>query len=187
MRESGVVFGSEIMKNAKRRSAPLSSRCSGIVRGSCTTRARAKSRAANVARNESVTSAREARCTTNRPAQTMRKAKTSALPHWPGDTQTSAPAASIATIPKFVGLKRCFPFQRRRNLLAMVTAAAAAARRGDDVRSKRQSERPEISALQGSKAGRRKRREKASCAASAVPRRRIARETVTSKERAAIP
>ena len=33
-RESGVVFGSEIMKNVNSSSAPLSSRCSGIVIGS---------------------------------------------------------------------------------------------------------------------------------------------------------
>lgn len=33
-RESGVVFGSEIMKNVNNSSAPLSSRCSGIVGGS---------------------------------------------------------------------------------------------------------------------------------------------------------
>jgi hypothetical protein len=33
-RESGVVFGSEIMKKVKSRSAPLSSRCSGMVIGS---------------------------------------------------------------------------------------------------------------------------------------------------------
>ena len=32
--ESGVVFGSEIMKKANNSSAPLSSRCSGIVSGS---------------------------------------------------------------------------------------------------------------------------------------------------------
>ena len=35
-RESGVVFGSEIMKNVKSSSAPLSSRWSGIVNGSPT-------------------------------------------------------------------------------------------------------------------------------------------------------
>ena len=33
-RESGVVFGSEIMKNVKSSSAPLSSRWNGIVSGS---------------------------------------------------------------------------------------------------------------------------------------------------------
>ncbi len=36
VRESGVVFGSEIMKKVNSRSAPLSSRCSGIVTGSPT-------------------------------------------------------------------------------------------------------------------------------------------------------
>ena len=34
VRESGVVFGSEIMKNVNSSSAPLSSRCSGMVNGS---------------------------------------------------------------------------------------------------------------------------------------------------------
>ena len=34
LRESGVVFGSEIMKKAKRTSAPLSSRCRGMLMGS---------------------------------------------------------------------------------------------------------------------------------------------------------
>ena len=33
-RESGVVFGSEIMKKAKRRKAPLSRRCTGMASGS---------------------------------------------------------------------------------------------------------------------------------------------------------
>jgi len=33
-RESGVVFGSEIMKKAKSTSAPLSSRCRGMLIGS---------------------------------------------------------------------------------------------------------------------------------------------------------
>jgi len=33
-RESGVVFGSEIMKKVKRSSAPFSRRCIGIVSGS---------------------------------------------------------------------------------------------------------------------------------------------------------
>jgi len=33
-RESGVVFGSEIMKNVNSSSAPLSRRCSGMARGS---------------------------------------------------------------------------------------------------------------------------------------------------------
>jgi hypothetical protein len=34
LRESGVVFGSEIMKKVKSSSAPLPSRCSGIAIGS---------------------------------------------------------------------------------------------------------------------------------------------------------
>jgi hypothetical protein len=34
VRESGVVFGSEIMKNAKSTSAPVSSWCRGMVMGS---------------------------------------------------------------------------------------------------------------------------------------------------------
>jgi len=34
VRESGVVFGSEIMKKAKSTSAPLSSRCTGMLMGS---------------------------------------------------------------------------------------------------------------------------------------------------------
>ncbi len=33
-RESGVVFGSEIMKKVKSRNAPLSSRCQGMASGS---------------------------------------------------------------------------------------------------------------------------------------------------------
>jgi len=43
-RESGVVFGSEIMKNEKRSSAPLSSRCRGIASGSPRFIERAKTR-----------------------------------------------------------------------------------------------------------------------------------------------
>jgi hypothetical protein len=45
-RESGVVFGSETMKNEKRSSAPLSRRWSGIASGSPSARDRARTRSA---------------------------------------------------------------------------------------------------------------------------------------------
>ena len=60
----------------------------------------------------------------------------------------------MITTPKFVGLKRCLPLNRMTNLLAMVTMAAAMARPTELVRSRRQSESPEISALRGSNAAR---------------------------------
>ena len=56
----------------------------------------------------------------------------------------------MATKPKLVGLKRCLPRKRSTNLLAMVRIAAATASAGALVRSRRQTDRPEISALRGS-------------------------------------
>src|ERR687891_814467 len=80
----------------------------------------------------------------------MRKAKYSLLPHWAGETQTWLVRSSIATIPKFVGLKICFWPRLRANLLAMVTTAVRNASNGLLVRSSKQSESPEIRALRGS-------------------------------------
>src|SRR5436190_6192143 len=106
------------------------------------------------ARNVRVTSARAARLTTRPPRHTTKKPNKAKSPHWPGETQTLLPVKIIIrTMPKLVGLKMCLPFQRRVNLLAMVTNAVAAARSKELVRSKRQRERPEMSALLGSNAG----------------------------------
>jgi hypothetical protein len=134
-----------------------------------------------------VTSPRAARCTTNRPTQAIPNAKKAALPHWPGETQALPVAAIAAASAKFVGLKRCLPFHRKRNLLAIAPAPAAAASQAELVRRSRQRESAEISALQGSKAGSRARRVQASWTASAVATRRSARAAVTSKDRTAIP
>src|SRR5207249_10068376 len=94
--ESGVVLGSEIIKNAKRTRAPLSNRWIGMASGSPSHIDRPKRSAAQAPRNASVTSARLARVTTRHPADARRKPKVAALPHWPGDTHTS-PVTSIIT------------------------------------------------------------------------------------------
>ncbi len=134
-----------------------------------------------------MTSPRAARCTTKRPAQAMKNAKNAALPHWPGETHARLVAARMAASAMFVGLKRCLPFQRRRNLLEMAMTAAAVAIAGDPVRRRRHSESAEIKALHGSKTGRRKVRVQASCAARAVETTRSTRKGETSNESAVMP
>lgn len=57
----------------------------------------------------------------------MRKPKKAVLPHCPGETQTPGVRSIIAMIPKLVGLKICFPFKRKTNLLVMVKMAASIA------------------------------------------------------------
>src|SRR5437660_976676 len=83
-RESGVVFGSEIMKKANTSSAPFWRRCSGRAIGSPSQNERPKIRASQPARKARVTSARDARWTTSPPRQRTRKAKKAKSPHWPG-------------------------------------------------------------------------------------------------------
>src|ERR1043166_157135 len=85
------------------------------------------------------------------PAQAMRKAKESLLPHWAGETHTEPVKIIIATIPKLVGLKMCLRSSLNKNLLVMVITAVRNAKRRVLVRSKRQRENPEMSALRGSK------------------------------------
>src|SRR3954469_24830002 len=80
-REFGVVFGSEIMKKVKRRSAPFSRRCSGIVSGSPSHNERLIRMSDQNAMNAYVTSDRAARFTTRPPRQMMRNEKKATLPH----------------------------------------------------------------------------------------------------------
>src|SRR4029434_3017067 len=89
------------------------------------------------------------------PEQGMKNAKYSLLPHCAGETQTWLVKSIMATIPKLVGLKMCFPPRLRTNLLTIVTTAVRNTSNRLLVRSNRQSERPEINGLRGSKAGRR--------------------------------
>ena len=138
-------------------------------------------------RKANVTSARAARWTTTSPTQAIRKAKKVVLPHWPGETQTASVAVNIATRPKLVGLKTCLPSHRTTNLLAMATAAVRTASSATSVRSSRQSERPEISALLGSNAGSRQMRVHAYWLVSAEPRTRAARPGLTSNPSDAVP
>jgi len=78
-----------------------------------------------------------------------------------GETQTCSLTRSMTTRPRFVGLNRCRPLTRHRNLLAMVTTAAATTSLGRSVRSSRQSDNPEIRALRESNRGKVQRREHA--------------------------
>jgi hypothetical protein len=93
----------------------------------------------------------------------------------------------IATMPKLVGLKKCLPLVRTRNLLAMVTAAAAIARPVEFVRSRRQSDSPEIRALRGSNAGSFQSRVHAYCVSSAAVNIAAARPPEISKSSRNIP
>jgi hypothetical protein len=97
-------------------------------------------------------SLRAARVTTRPPRHAINSAKNATFPHWPGDTQ-AWPVSSITTIPKFVGLNRCWPSMRITNLLATVTTAATTASSKELVRSSRHKDSPEMRALRGSKAG----------------------------------
>src|SRR2546430_12068309 len=87
-RESGVVLGSEIMKNVNSSSAPFSSRCRGMVIGSPSHSDRPMRSAHQAAMNAYVTSLRAARFTTSPPRQALREAQNARVPHWPGGTQT---------------------------------------------------------------------------------------------------
>src|SRR6266498_2860501 len=78
------------------------------------------------------------------PAHAMKNAKYSLLPHCAGETQTWLVRSIMATIPKLMGLKMCFPPRLRTNLLTIVTTAVRNAGSRLLVRSNRQSERPEI-------------------------------------------
>jgi hypothetical protein len=98
-------------------------------------------------RKPKVTSARAARVTTIIPMEATKNAKSAASPHCPDDTQASRVSSSIATIPKFVGLKTCFPRTRTANLLTIARVAATAATSGDPVRNSKHSESAEITAL----------------------------------------
>src|SRR6266850_2343725 len=89
------------------------------------------------------------------PAHAIKNAKYSLLPHCAGETQTWLVRSIMATIPKLVGLKMCFRPRLRTNLLTIVTMAIRNVRTRLLVRSNRQSERPEINGLRGSKEGRR--------------------------------
>src|SRR5215510_135592 len=103
------------------------------------------------------------------PAQAMKNAKYNLLPHCAGETQTWLVKSIIATIPKLVGLKMCFRPRRKTNLLTIVTIAIRTASARLLVRSNRQSERPEISGLRGSKNGRQDNRVQAYCVSKTVP------------------
>src|SRR6476659_10469697 len=99
--------------------------------------------------NANVTSLRAARLTTSPPRHAIRNAKNATFPHCAGETHTSPVASIVATTPKFVGLNRCLPLIRITNLLLTVTMAAAIERDDEIVRSRRQRESHEISALRG--------------------------------------
>src|SRR2546422_362065 len=125
-----------------------------MANGSFNHQDRPKRVEAEEATKANVTSLRDARLITSPPRHTSRNAKYAAAPHWPGDTQAWPSLANVATTrAKFVGLRICLLSSRRRNLLKMASPAAPIARRSEFVRSSKQSDNPEMSALFGSKAG----------------------------------
>ena len=74
----------------------------------------------------------------------------------------------MAISAKLVGLKTCLPRTRSVNLLAIAIAAASMARSSEPVRSRRQTESPEMRALRGSNGPRPHRRVHTSWVASAL-------------------
>src|SRR5262249_30874407 len=125
-------------------------------------------RLAYAAVKANVTSARRARGTTRQPADASRKLNVARLPHCPGDTHTPSVRESRATLAKFAGVDTCLPLHRRRNLLEIASAAASTASASSFVRSSRQSDSAEISALQGSNRVSPAAQPHAYCVASAV-------------------
>src|SRR5581483_427134 len=86
----------------------------------------------------------------------MKNPKNATLPHCPGDTQVRPCVASInATSAKFVGLNKCLPRHRNRNLLPTAATTPAVASQRLFVRSRRHNDNPEMRALRGSKLGKR--------------------------------
>ena len=81
---SGVVRGSEIMKNAKIRSEPLCSWCSGIASGSPSHSARAASSAAWLARKNSAMSQRCEACSTTMARNPTSETNQTPSPHCRG-------------------------------------------------------------------------------------------------------
>src|SRR5262249_41884316 len=101
LRRSGVVFGSEIMKKAKSRSAPDCICLSGTAQGSPRYTARAKRIPMKVERKDSATSARLARLSTRAASHANKNANHARLPHWAGDIH-AAPESSMTTMAKLV-------------------------------------------------------------------------------------
>ena len=105
--------------------------------------------------NTAAMSARRARPSTRAPSESSSAASQPAAPHCPGDTQTSAPPASRATMARFAGLKTCLPRTRRSILEAIAMVEDAAQSAGSLVRSRRLRESPVMTGLSGSKGRRR--------------------------------
>ena len=82
-----------------------------------------------------------------------KKAKKAVCPHCPGETHTWSVPNNRLTKAKLVGLKICLPRKRIMNLLAIASTAARAAISIESVRNNRHSDKAEIKALLGSKAG----------------------------------
>jgi hypothetical protein len=80
----------------------------------------------------------------------MKKAKNAMFPHCPGETHTPSVKRIMSTMPRFVGLKICFPLKRNVNLLKIVIKAARPTSNKEFVLRSRQRDRPEISVLRGS-------------------------------------
>src|SRR5580704_14846048 len=159
----------------------------GIDSGSPSQTDRANTSAVQLTMKATVTSLRAARLTTRPPRHAIRNAKNATLPHWPGDTHTSPVVAISAMMPRLVGLKMCLPPILMTNLLETATTAAADAISRLLVRSSRQSESPEMSALRASKAGSFQATVQAYWVTTAVPVRSAAQGSETSKSRIAEP
>src|ERR1051326_4525867 len=132
--------------------------------------ARAKRMAVQKARKATVTSLRLDQRTTNDPAHATRNPKKAMLPHSPGETHTRPVASIIDVMPKFVGLKRCLPLMRMKNLLAMAMNAPVMRRKIESARSRSERESAEIAALFHSN-GIRRHREQATCVMRSEERR----------------
>ncbi len=132
-------------------------------------------------------SLRDERLTTRPPKQAIEKPKKATLPHCPGETHASPVKRIPSTIPTLVGLKICFPFHRKRNLLEMAIRVTKMAVERWFVRRRRHSERLEIKALAGSNFGSLQYWVQKNCAAKAVKGRITRLIPFTSNSSDAIP
>ena len=143
-RESGVVFGSEIMKNAKSRSAPLWSRWSGIASGSPSQSdaAEEERRRRRRGRPGSRRCAR-ARFTTRPPSAGHRgSAKKRRVAPLAGRDPGLRRSSSIsATSAKLVGLKTCLPRDAQHELAGDRERPRPATARPASVGAQQQAER----------------------------------------------
>src|SRR3954468_15579986 len=113
---AGVVFGSEIMKKAKRMRLPEASWWRRTSRLWPSQRTRAARKAKKEPRNARLTSLRKARCATMQPRANIQRRRRPPSPHCAGEHQAWGVASMAAVMPRFAGLRKWRPRMRVRDL-----------------------------------------------------------------------